>query len=372
MTDTIRLVTKLIFIGFHGLSSSKSLTPNQWVGPTRNLAVTLVMSANLILLIITQFRTKRQGKNEHFGPFQEGGVYIPKLKHGVLTPILIKGNRMNKKLILFIGLLGILTLCVGVFYWHTQRQANYAKTRELFSPLYEYSGRLTPEEQKRFSELAHSIELKTFEGKGYALPEREQLQLEVHSMTLYRNNPELFFIRHGPLPTDVDVEPYMRYFSILALIAKTKLADLPTDSRRSLISHLEMLEKRLTKNSVEIYLQEVQDLPFRPRQELPTMRFGIASAGTRGGDQWVLEADGSLVFPEGAKRGIVHITDTHGNEYTVDLDTPTDTSMTENTTELYAEIDWVFERLTDAELRRLSTLDKAKHSATIQKLFQSE
>ena len=88
-TNTIRLVTKLIFIGFHGLSSTKSLTPNQWVGPTRNLAVTLVMSANLILLIIIQFRTKRQRKNEHFGPFQEGGVYIPKLKHGVLTPILI-------------------------------------------------------------------------------------------------------------------------------------------------------------------------------------------------------------------------------------------------------------------------------------------
>ncbi|MCY4567643.1 MAG: hypothetical protein OXD49_04970, partial [Candidatus Poribacteria bacterium] len=156
------------------------------------------------------------------------------------------------------------------------------------------------------------------------------------------------------------------------LIAKTKLADLPANSRKSIIFHLETLGKRLTKNSVEVYIQEVKNLPFRPRQELPTMRFGIASAGTREGDQWVLEADGSLVFPEGAKRGIVHITDTYGNEYTVDLDTPTDTSMTENTTELYAEIDWVFERLTNAELRRLSTLDKAEHSATIQKLFQSE
>ncbi len=276
----------------------------------------------------------------------------------------------NKKRIFSVGILGIVVLCAVFFYWYTQRQANYAKTRELFAPIYEYSGKLTPEERKSFSELVHSIEVKTVSAKGYALPERERLQLEVHSMTLHRNNPELMFIEHGSLPADVD--PYIRHFSILALIAKTKLADLPANSRKSIISHLDALAKRLTKNSVEIYIQEVKNLPFRPRQELPTMRFGIASAGTRGGDQWVLEADGSLVFPEGARRGIVHITDTYGNEYTVDLDTPTDISMTENTTELYAEIDWVLERLTHAELQRLSTLDKAEHSATIQKLFQSE
>ena len=279
---------------------------------------------------------------------------------------------MNKKRIFSVGILGIVVLCAVFFYWHTQRQANYAKTRELFAPIYEYSGRLTPKEQKRFSELVYSIELKTFEGKGYALSERERLQLKAHSMMLYRNNPELFFRDYGHLSTDVDVEPYIRHFGILALIAKTKLADLPANSRKSIISHLETLEKRLTNNSVEVYIQEVTNLPFRPRQELPTMRFGIVSAGTREGDQWVLEADGSLVFPEGARRGIVHITDTYENEYTVDLDTPTDPSITENTIELYAEIDWIFERLTDVELRRLSTLDKAERSATILKLFQSE
>ena len=279
---------------------------------------------------------------------------------------------MNKKRIFSVGILGIVVLCAVFFYWHTQRQANYAKTRELFAPIYEYSGRLTPKEQKRFSELVYSIELKTVEGKGYALPERERLQLKAHSMMLYRNNPELFFRDYGHLSTDVDVEPYIRHFGILALIAKTKLADLPANSRKSIISHLETLEKRLTNNSVEVYIQEVTNLPFRPRQELPTMRFGIVSAGTREGDQWVLEADGSLVFPEGARRGIVHITDTYENEYTVDLDTPTDPGITENTIELYAEIDWIFERLTDVELRRLSTLDKAERSATILKLFQSE
>ncbi len=276
---------------------------------------------------------------------------------------------MKKKQIFLIGILGILALCVGLFYWYTQRQATYAKTRELFAPIYEYSGRLTPEEQKRFSELVHSIELKTVEGKGYALPKRESLQLQAYSMTLYRNTPELFF--RGP--TDVDVEPYIRYFSILTLIAKTKLADLPAGSRKSIISHLDALEKRLTKNSVEIYLQEVQDLPFRPRQKAPTMRFGVASGpGRVGGDHWIFEADGSFTWPEGAKRGVVQIVDHYGNEYAVDLDAPVDMEITEDTSELYAEIDRLFEKLTDAAFQRLSTLKKKDLSVEIEKLFSSE
>ena len=280
---------------------------------------------------------------------------------------------MNKKRIFSVGILGIVVLCAAFFYWSTQRQSNYAKTRELFAPFYEYSGRLTPEEQKRFSELAYSIELKTFEGKGYALPERERLQLQVHSMMLYRNNPELFFMHSGPFPTDVDVEPYIRYFSILALIAKTKLADLPADSSLSLISHLETLGKRLTKNSVEIYIQEVKDLPFRPRQKAPTIRFGVASGpGTVDGNHWIFEADGSFTWPEGAKRGVAQIVDHYGNAYAVDLDTPTDMEMTEDTSELYAEIDRLFEKLTDAAFQRLSTLKKKDLSIAIEKLFSSE
>ena len=282
---------------------------------------------------------------------------------------------MNRKRILFIGILGILVLCAVLFYWHTQRQANYAKTREIFAPFYEYSGKLTAEEQKRFSEFANSImDVELSVAKKYALPKRERLQLEAHNMTLYRNNPELFFmVDHGSLPTDIDVDPYVRHFSILALIAKAKLADLPAGSGKSIISHLETLEKRLTKNSVEVYIQEVRDTPFRPSQELPMMRFGVTTAGIRGGDQSVLEADDSLVLPEGGRRGIVHITDTYENEYTVDLDTPpADTGMTENATELYAEIDRIFDRLTDIEFQRLSTLDKAERAAAIKNLFGSE
>ena len=281
---------------------------------------------------------------------------------------------MNRKRIFFIGILGIAFLCAGLFYWYTQRQANYAKTREIFAPFYEYSGRLTTEEQKRFSEFANSImDVEFSVAKKYALPKRERLQLEAHNTTLYRNNPELFFLGHGSLPTNTDVDPYIRYFSILALIAKIKLADLPANSRKSIISHLETLEKRLTQNSVEAYIKEVKSLPFRPRQDLPTMRFGITTAGIKGGDQWVLEADGSLVFPEGGRRGVVHITDTYEKEYTVDLDTPpTDTETTENTTELYTEIDRIFDQLTDVELHRLSTLSKADRSVEIEKLFLEE
>lgn len=278
---------------------------------------------------------------------------------------------MKKKRILFISMLGIVLLCVGLFYSHTQRQANYAKTRELFAPIYEYSGRLTPEDQKRFTEFINSIMgVELSAAKKYALPQREQLQLEAHSMTLYRNNPELMFMNSAPFAADTDVEPYRRHFGILALIAKTKLADLSTDSRRSIISHLETFQKRLTKNSVEVYIQEVRDTPFRPRQKLPTMRFGVASApGEIAGG--ILEADG-LVFPEGAKRGVIQITDIYENVYAVDLDAPTDPGMTEDTTELYAEIDRIFEHLTDAEFQRLSVLSKADRSAEIEKLFPPE
>ncbi len=278
---------------------------------------------------------------------------------------------MEKKRILFISMLGIVLLCVGLFYWHTQRQANYAKTRELFAPIYEYSGRLTPEERQHFSEFINSImSVELSAAKKYALSEHEQLRLEAHSMTLYRNNPELMFMNSAPFAADTDVAPYIRYFSLLAMVAKTKLADLPASSRESIISHLEMLERRLAKNSVEVYIQEIKDTPFRPRQKPPTMRFGVASAPgeiTSG----VLEADG-LVFPEGAKRGVIRITDIYENVYAVDLDAPTDPEMTEDTTELYAEIDRVFEHLTDAEFQRLSGLSKADRSAEIEKLFPPE
>ena len=279
---------------------------------------------------------------------------------------------MNKKRTLFIGILGIALLCVGVFYWYTQRQANYAKTRELFAPIYEYSGRLTPEEQKRFSEfITATCDVDLSVAKKYVLPKREMLQLEVHSMTLHRNNPELIFMNSPSFLTDTDVEPYRQSFSILALIAKTKLADLPTDSRKSILSHLETLEKRLTKNSVEVYIQEIRSLPDRPNQKAPPMRFGIASVPGGIGGGWVLEADG-LVRPEGTKRGVIQITDTYGNEYAVDLDAPTDTEMTEDTAGLYAEIDRIFETLTDAAFQRLSYLNKADRSAEVEKLFLSE
>lgn len=135
-------------------------------------------------------------------------------------------KHMNRKVVFFIGVLGITLLCAGLFYWYTQRQASYAKTRELFATFYEYSGRLTAEERKRFSESVDSImDVEFSVAKKYALPKRERLQLEAHNTTLYRSNPELFFMGHGSLPTDTDVKPYIRYYSILALIAKTKLAD---------------------------------------------------------------------------------------------------------------------------------------------------
>ena len=281
---------------------------------------------------------------------------------------------MHKKRVVLICLLGIVCLCVGGFYWHTQRQASYAKTRVLVAPFYEYSGRLTAEDQKRFSELTDTIiDVDASVAKKYALPKRESLQFEAHSLTLRRNNPELLFMGHGSLTTGADVEPYIRYFSLLALIAKTELADLPRGPRKSILSHLDALTQRLTQNSVEIYIQEVKKLPFRPSQKAPTMRFGVASGpGRVDGYHWVFEADGSFTWPEGAKRGVVQIVDMYGNAYSINLDAPTDTGITEDTAELYAEIDRLFEQLTDAEFQRLSLLNQKDRSVEIEKLFSSE
>ena len=250
------------------------------------------------------------------------------------------------------------------------------KGRKLFAPIYEYSGKLSPEEQKRFAELITSIASVVGDDPSatieYALPKRESLRLEAHQMTLYRNNPELLFISAPSHTWPDDVAPYRQYCSIRAVIAKTELADLPIESQKLIGSHLETLTKRLTKNSVEVYIQKVKKLPHRPKQKTPPIRFGIASAPGQIGGGWVLEADGSFVLPEGAKRGVIQITDVYGNEYAVDLDDPKDAEMTENTAELYAEIDRVFETLTDTEFQRLSGLNKADLSAEIEKLFLSE
>ena len=66
----VRLMVELIFFCFHGLSSIKSLTPFQWVGPTRNLAITLEMSVQLDALIIPQFVDTFKFIFYDFGPFQ--------------------------------------------------------------------------------------------------------------------------------------------------------------------------------------------------------------------------------------------------------------------------------------------------------------
>ena len=47
----IRLVIELIFFGFHGISSLKPFNPYRVGRQTRNLAITLDMSANLIQML---------------------------------------------------------------------------------------------------------------------------------------------------------------------------------------------------------------------------------------------------------------------------------------------------------------------------------
>ena len=281
---------------------------------------------------------------------------------------------MNKNRLLFFSIISVLIICGGVFIWYTQRQKTYAKTRALFAPYYTYSGKLTEDEKKRFIEFIETIEIDyepSFFSK-YDLPKRELLQLEAHSMSLHRDNPDMVFKEPFGVNKVFDIRPYQLHFGILALIAKSKLADLPSSSRKHLIKHLDSLDERLTKNIVEAYIVNVKKLTPGPNFRLPIMAFGIKSINRSNGDQWVMEADGSLHLPEGGKLGSVHITDTYGNEYTVDFDVPTDISMTEDTEDLYTEIDTVYEHLIGTEFHRLSTLSKSDRYAEIEELFSTE
>ena len=268
---------------------------------------------------------------------------------------------MNKKRLLFIVVLSVAVVCVGLFYWNTQRQANYAKTRELIAPVYAYSGRLTPEEQNSYIEFANALmKVDQSVAKKYGLPKRDQLQLEAHMSTHCIVTIPNYLPRVWISPPMRMSSSYQLHFGILALIAKTKLMDFPASNRSKMIQHLEGLNKRLTKNSVEAYIKKVKDLPPGPTLKLPSIAFGIQSIMTKGRDQWTMEADGSLKLPEGGKLGVVHITDIYENEFELNLDSPTDSGIIEETTELYAKIDRVFEQLTDEEFQRLSDLGKTE------------
>ncbi len=288
---------------------------------------------------------------------------------------------MKKRRILFISILSAIVVCGGIFSWYIQRQKTYAKTREVFAPYYNYSGKLSEEEQTSLTDFIISIteEVEPSELSKYKLPKRERLQLEAHSMTLHRDNPELFLMKSSDTNNINDVKPWQMHFSILALTAKTKLADIPSSSRSQMLNHIESLNKRLARNSVEAYVEasnkKVKQLPPGPHPKLTPLHsttLWLTTIEPYGGDQWIMEADGSFHLPEGAKRGGIHITDIYGNEYTVDFDEPTNSGLTEDTTALYAEIDRVYEHLTDAEFQRLSSLSKSDRHAKIEMIFSTE
>ncbi len=278
---------------------------------------------------------------------------------------------MNKNRLLLLSIIGVIIACGGVFFWHTQRQKSYAKTRELYAPIYSYSGKLTAKQQKSYTEYISSITegVKQSDLGKYKLPKRELLQLEAHNMSLYRDNPELVFREPFGVDKVFDIRPYRMHFSLLALIAKTKLADIPAKSRKKILQYLETLSKRLTKNSVETYIEKVKNTPPGPNTKLPPMAFGIQSIKPIVGDEWIMETDGSFHFPEGGKRGGLQITDTYGNEYTVDFDSPTDTGITESTVKLHEHINILFEYLSDEEFQRLASLSKAEVVKEIDILF---
>lgn len=277
---------------------------------------------------------------------------------------------MNKKRLFYTCLSAVIIIGIGFFYVHTQRQKNFTKTREMFAPIYTYSGKLTSEQQKEYSNFTDSLmNVSPDVAQKYRLPQREQLKLEAHTMTLYRDNPALLLMGQESFSPDTDVNPYQRHFGILALIAKTKLADLSVGNKKMMIQHLETLNRRLVKNSIEVYFAKIRDASSISSKH-PNI-FGVALHNRRGETQPIFQEDGSMKMPEERKRGVVHIIDIYENEHTVDLDSPNDPVMTENTTVLYSEIDRLFGKLTDEEFQRLSSLKKAEISGAIESLFSS-
>ena len=67
---------------FHGLSHITPLTPTKWVGPTRNLAITLRMPVQRDTSIKPQLTetVKCFFSKKRYGLTHEGGVSSPKLK----------------------------------------------------------------------------------------------------------------------------------------------------------------------------------------------------------------------------------------------------------------------------------------------------
>lgn len=280
---------------------------------------------------------------------------------------------MNKKSIFYIVVLSVVVICVGLFVWNRQRQDIYEQTRKMIAPVYKYSGKLTPEELKSYSEFAESMsQVDPAKAKKFALPKRESLKLEAHTMSLHSYNPELFFKSENASTTNIDVKPYQRNCSILALIAKIKLAGFPTSSRTKIFQHLESLNKRLIINSVESAMLRAKKNENGNISKFPDNVFGVKSHFVNGASQPKFQVDGSVKMPEQHKRGVINITDVYGNEYTLDLDSQEDISMTEDTNELYAEIDQLFNTLSDAEFQRLAELNKTDLESEIDKLILTE
>ena len=74
-----------------------------------------------------------------------------------------------------------------------------------------------------------------------------------------------------------------------------------------LIHHLETLNKRLVKNSIEVYIDKIREASSISSKH-PNI-FGVVSQSRSGGTQLIFQEDGSVKLSEERKRGVVHITD---------------------------------------------------------------
>ena len=162
---------------------------------------------------------------------------------------------MFNKILIVCGF-GIVVLGIGIFYFLTQPtepQGIPAETKALLEKIYSYSGTLTLEEQRRFSEFPSMLEAID---SRHPLPKSELIRLEAHFREVYKDNPELMAAGHLH-GQDSASGTSKRATGIRRLISKIEEMAYPAESKAIIIRQLEKLYAAANDESLQQKLNKL-------------------------------------------------------------------------------------------------------------------
>ena len=162
---------------------------------------------------------------------------------------------MFNKILIVCGF-GIVVLGIGIFYFLTQPtgpQGIPAETKALLEKIYSYSGTLTLEEQRQFSEFPSMLEAID---SRYPLPKSELTRLEAHFREVYKDNPELMAAGHLH-GQDSASGTSKRATGIRRLISKIEEMAYPAESKAIIIRQLEKLYAAANDESLQQKLNKL-------------------------------------------------------------------------------------------------------------------